>query len=220
MHSRRKSSTNRVDGTSLYRYHDCLYDYLERLQTEVDNFMREWLVLYGIFQVVYGRVSQSPTTESTRFRKYECYRGVLFLSTNAMGCIYGRNNPNSKLLPIARWLQQLLLWLYYSDEEVFKDDDANTVINTAQWRRVIVLLWAVGWKTRSLINLVNYFCLLGQKAHLLFNKRCVSVWGSLGKHQITLHAQNFVITTLVIKDGSPWYILKSVGFLSLLHNRR
>jgi hypothetical protein len=55
------------------RHHDYADDDIERFQTEVDHCMREWVDLYGLmsiskytyFRVVYGRVSESPPTEST-----------------------------------------------------------------------------------------------------------------------------------------------------------
>jgi hypothetical protein len=51
------------------------------------------LVYVGPFHVAYGRVSQSPPTESTSFRKYEHSHHLLFLSMNATGLHCGDKKP-------------------------------------------------------------------------------------------------------------------------------
>jgi hypothetical protein len=54
-----------------------------------------------------------------------------FFQRTQRGSFTATNNPKSKLLPIARWLQRRLLWLCYSHEEIFIDCEYSNIINTA-----------------------------------------------------------------------------------------
>jgi hypothetical protein len=86
-------------------------------------------VYFWAYHVVYGRVSESPPTESTRFREYECSCDILFFRRTHQGGFTATNNPKSKLLP-ARWLQRRFLWLCYLHEEIFIYCKDSNIINT------------------------------------------------------------------------------------------
>jgi hypothetical protein len=107
--------------------------------------MRGWVDLYGLA----GLSNYTHMFTSGHFMWFmEQYRNLHqlsqqgFESMNALvtsfffqctqqGGFTATNNPKSKLLPIARWLQRRLLWLCYSHEEIFIDFEDSNIINTA-----------------------------------------------------------------------------------------
>jgi hypothetical protein len=63
-----------------------------------------------------------------------------FVLCTQRGGFTAKNNPKSKLLLIARWLQRRLMWLCYSHEEIFVDCEDSNIINTAMVESDLVAL--------------------------------------------------------------------------------
>jgi hypothetical protein len=109
----------------LSRHHYYSDEDIEQFQTEADHIMRGWVDLYvfaGLSNYIHMFTSGHFVWFMEDYWSLHQLSQKGFASMNALvtsfffrgtqrGGFTAKNNPKSKLLPIARWLQRLLLWL-------------------------------------------------------------------------------------------------------------
>jgi hypothetical protein len=106
--------------------------------------MRGWVDLYGLaglsnyihiftsghFMWFMGEYRIIHQLSQQGFESMNALVTSFFFQRTQRGDFTSTNNPKSKLLPIARWLQRRLIWMCYSHEEIFIDFEDSNIINT------------------------------------------------------------------------------------------